>query len=177
MEKPEGKIVEVLIADSPAAPALSVNRVRAVPGLGLEGDRYFKGGGTFSPHPQKPDFELTLVQLEHIEAFAASAAIAFTAHDARRNLVTSGVDLNSLVGREFRIGDVVIRGLRLCEPCNYLATQTTPAVLRGLVHKGGLRAQILTEGEIRVGDSIIEIFRGASSPGDRPRQNKMENIP
>jgi MOSC domain-containing protein YiiM len=179
LEKPVGKIVEVLIAESPAAPALSLDRVRAVPGLGLEGDRYFKGGGTFSPHPQKPDFELTLVQLEHIEAFAESAAIAFTARDARRNLVTRGVDLNSLVGREFRIGEVLIRGLRLCEPCNYLATQTTPAVLRGLVHKGGLRARILTEGDIRVGDSIVEIFQGGGLCGSvlPTREQKRINPP
>lgn len=90
--------------------------------------------------------------------FASSSGVAFTAKDARRNLVTLGADLNSLVGREFRIGSVLIRGLRLCEPCNYLAKQTSPEVLRGLLHKGGLRAQILTEGEIRVGDSLVEVL-------------------
>ena len=71
--------------------------------------------------------------------------------------MTEGVDLNALVDREFTIGEVRIRGIRLCEPCNYLAKQSSPEVLRGLVHKGGLRAQILSAGEIRIGDSLIEV--------------------
>jgi MOSC domain-containing protein YiiM len=149
-------IVEILIAASPEVPVVSQSSVRAVPGRGLEGDRYFNGVGTFSPQPQKPDYELTLIQQEHIEKFAAVSPIPFTAHDARRNLVTVGVDLNALVGREFRVGDVLMRGIRLCEPCNYLAKQTSEAVLRGLVHQGGLRAQILSEGEIRVGDRLLD---------------------
>lgn len=149
-------VVEILIASGPSAAAVSVERVRAIPGSGLEGDRYATGTGTFSAHPQKPDGELTLVQLEHLESFAAATGIPFTTRDARRNLVTTGIDLNGLVGREFRIGAVRIRGLRLCEPCNYLAKQTSPEVLRGLVHKGGLRAQILSEGFICVGDALID---------------------
>lgn len=149
-------IVEILLADSPASPAVARPAARAVPGRGLEGDRYFAGAGTFSPRPQRPDFEVTLIQREHLEAFAAAAGIAFAPRDARRNLVTVGVDLNGLVGREFTVGEVRIRGVRLCEPCAYLARQTTPEVLRGLLHKGGLRAQILSEGEIRVGDPVVE---------------------
>ncbi len=128
-----------------------------MPDRGLEGDRYFTGTGTFSPSSPKPDYELTLIQLEHVETFQSSSGRAFPARDARRNIVTRGVDLNALVGREFKIGDVLIRGIRLCEPCNYLAKQTFPDVLRGLVHKGGLRAQILSEGWIHVGDSVFEI--------------------
>lgn len=148
-------ILEILIAASPDAPMLSIPSVRAIPGRGLEGDRYFLGNGTFSPHPQKPDFEITLIQQEYIEAFAKQSGIAFIAHDARRNLVTSGVDLNALAGHEFMVGIVKLRGIRLCEPCNYLAKQSSPEVLRGLVHQGGLRAQILAEGEIRVGDNLV----------------------
>jgi MOSC domain-containing protein YiiM len=136
---------------------VSRQSVRAVPGHGLEGDRYFSGAGTFSPNPGKPDYEVTLVQQEHIDAFAAQSGLPFTAHEARRNIVTRGVDLNALVGREFRIGSVMIRGIRLCEPCDYLAKATFPEVLQGLIHKGGLRAQILSEGEIRVGDSLVEV--------------------
>ncbi len=150
------RVVEILVADSPASPAASLQAACAVPGRGIEGDRYFNGAGTFSPHPQKPDFEITLIQREHVEAFAAASGIAFVPRDARRNLVTVGVDLNALVGREFTVGEVRIRGIRLCEPCAYLAKQTSPEVLRGLVHKGGLRAQILSEGEIRVGDPVVE---------------------
>jgi MOSC domain-containing protein YiiM len=151
------QVVEILIADSPASPAVSKGSVRAVPGRGLEGDRYFGGNGTSSPDPQRPDFEVTLVQREHVEDFASISGVAFSPRDARRNLVTVGIDLNSLVGRQFRVGSVLIRGVRLCEPCNHLAKQTSPNVLRGLVHKGGLRAQILSEGEIRVGYPIVEV--------------------
>jgi MOSC domain-containing protein YiiM len=154
------RIVEILVAASPDSPAVAQASVRAVPGRGLEGDRYFNGTGTFSPHPQKPDFEVTLIQREHVEAFASSSGIAFTARDSRRNLVTDGADLNALVGREFRIGSVLIRGMRLCEPCSHLAKRTSPEVLRGLLHRGGLRAQILSEGEIRVGDPLVEVAPG-----------------
>jgi MOSC domain-containing protein YiiM len=140
----------------------SLSAVRALPGKGLEGDRYFKGVGTFSPHPPKPDFEITLVEKEKIEAFASEASLPFTASHARRNLVTEGVDLNALVGKEFRVGEVRLRGMRLCEPCGYLAKTTFPETLRGLVHKGGLRAQIVTEGTIRVGDAVIVVPRERS---------------
>jgi len=153
------QVVDIITAESPAAPAVSQASVRAVPGQGLRGDRYFSGTGTFSPHPQKPDFEVTLIQKEHIDAFALSAGITFTARDARRNLVTAGLDLNALVGREFQVGSVRIRGIRLCEPCSHLAKLTSPEVLRGLLHKGGLRAQIITEGEIRVGDPVARLAR------------------
>jgi MOSC domain-containing protein YiiM len=147
-------VIEVLIANSPTSPMNSVPFAHAVPGKGLEGDRYFLGGGTFSPQPQKPDFELTLIEQENIDAFAAESGLSFNASLTRRNIVTDGIRLNELAGRDFRIGSVRIRGLRLCEPCNYLAKTTFGAVLQGLVHKGGLRAQIISEGTIRVGDSI-----------------------
>jgi len=148
-------VVEILIADSPASPTTSRMNARAVPGKGLEGDRYFGGTGTFSPHPQRPDFEITLIEKEKIEAFAIEAGLPFTASHARRNIVTEGLDLNALAGSEFLIGEVRLRGIRLCEPCSYLAKTTFAETLRGLVHKGGLRAQILSEGTIRVGDPIV----------------------
>jgi MOSC domain-containing protein YiiM len=148
-------VVQILVAASPAEPVVAVREARAIPGAGLEGDRYARGTGTFSRHPQVPDGELTLVEIEHIEGFSARTGVPLTAVDVRRNLVTCGVELNALVGREFSVGAVRIRGIRLCEPCNYLAKKTSPEVLRGLVHKGGLRAQIVTEGVIRVGDSIV----------------------
>jgi MOSC domain-containing protein YiiM len=150
-------IFQILIADSPASPMVSQPEGRALPGRGLEGDRYCSGKGTFSPDPQQPDFEITLIENEKIDEFAARSGLPFTASQARRNLVTEGVDLNSLVGREFLVGVVRLRGIRLCEPCSYLARTTFPETLRGLVHKGGLRAQILTGGAIRVGDAVVEL--------------------
>ena len=148
------RVIEILVASSPSSSMESRDSVRAVPGRGLEGDRYFFGLGTFSPNPHKPDYEVTLIQKEHIESFQAASALPFTSKDARRNLVSEGVDLNSLVGKDFTIGSVRMRGIRLCEPCNYLAKSSFPEILQGLVHKGGLRAQILSEGVIRVGDPI-----------------------
>ena len=133
----------------------SREEVRATPGKGLEGDRYYLGCGTFSPKPQKPDYEVTLIQKEHIDDFRTASALPFTSKHARRNLVSEGIDLNALVGREFSIGPVRMRGIRLCEPCNYLAKSSFREVLQGLVHKGGLRAQILSEGTLRVGDALI----------------------
>lgn len=149
------RLVEILIAASPSSPMECRTSVRALPGRGLEGDRYFSGIGTFSPNPQKPDYEVTLIQKESIETFQSASALPFTSRHARRNLVSEGVDLNSLIGKDFYVGVVRLRGIRLCEPCNYLAKNSFPEVLQGLVHKGGLRAQILSEGMMRVGDPIV----------------------
>lgn len=151
-------LAQILIAESPAAAMRSVIEACAVPGRGLEGDRYFLGVGTFSPTPFRPDFEITLIEREKIEAFAHASGLPFTAEQARRNLVTAGADLNSLVGREFLVGEVRLRGLRLCEPCNYLAKISFPETLKGLVHQGGLRAQIVSGGWLHVGDNVREII-------------------
>jgi MOSC domain-containing protein YiiM len=151
-------VSQILIAESPASPMTSQSEVRAVPGKGIEGDRYFGGIGTFSKHPQKPDYEITLVEQEKIDAFAIENGLPFTAFHARRNLVTEGVDLNALAGKEFLVGEVRIRGIRWCEPCSYLAKTTFPETLSGLVHKGGLRAQIVSEGVIRVGDKVVVLW-------------------
>jgi MOSC domain-containing protein len=148
------RIVEILISSSPASAMECRESVRAIPGRGLEGDRYFSSLGTFSPQFHKPDYEVTLIQKEHIEAFQVASALPFTSKHARRNLVSEGVDLNLLVGKDFSVGSVRLRGIRLCEPCNYLAKRTFPEVLQGLVHKGGLRAQILSEGVMRIGDPV-----------------------
>jgi hypothetical protein len=113
-----------------------------VPGKGLEGDRYFEGKGTFPPDPQKPDFELTLIEQEQIDAFASASGLPFTAAQARRNLVTIGVDLNEPAGREFPVGAVRVRGIQLCDPCSHLASGEFPETPGGLVHKGGLRAKV-----------------------------------
>jgi MOSC domain-containing protein YiiM len=130
----------------------SVAQVAAIPGQGLEGDRYALKRGTF--YKPEPDYELTLIEAEAIEAIKRDYQIDLPAGDARRNIVTRNLPLNHLVGREFTIGDVRIRGLRLCEPCDHLQKLTGKPVIKGLLHRGGLRAQILTSGTIRVGDTI-----------------------
>ena len=148
------RISEIFIAESPASEMKAVQDVRAVAGRGLEGDRYYFGRGTFSPNPMRPDFEITLIEKENIEAFAQATGLPFTAADARRNVVTEGIRLNDLVGKELLLGEVAIRGIRWCEPCAHLAKSSFSEIMDGLVHKGGLRAQILVSGRIRTGDAI-----------------------
>ena len=150
----EGTVISINIAPEAEALMQSVSEVRAVPGQGLEGDRYFDHKGTFSK-PQ-PDRELTLIEAEAIEALRSEFQVDFGLSASRRNIVTRGVPLNHLVDKEFWIGDVKARGLRLCEPCAHLQRLSHPKVLPGLVHRGGLRAQILTEGMIRVGEVVKE---------------------
>ena len=97
---------------------------------------------------------LPIVNREAVKALKRDYGIELTPGESRRNITTSGVPLNHLVGREFRIGDARVRGLRLCEPCSYLEKATGKGVIAGLKHRGGLRAQIIADGEIRVGDAI-----------------------
>src|SRR5688572_18931434 len=141
-------VVQILIAPAATAAMEPRTSTLAVPGKGLVGDRYFDCAGTFSPKPQKAEFELTLIEREQIERFAHESGLPFTAEHARRNIVTEGVDLNALVGREFFVGKVRARGIELCEPCSHLARLTFQERLDGLVHKAGLRAQVLSEGII-----------------------------
>src|SRR5712692_9166223 len=148
----EGTVISINSAPQAEAPMRSVNEVRAIPGRGLEGDRYFFRQGTF--YKPQPDRELTLIEAEAIEALRNEFQVEFDLGASRRNVVTRGVPLNHLVGREFLIGDVKVRGIRLCEPCDHLQRVTGKHVIKGLRHRGGLRAQILTQGTIRVGDSV-----------------------
>ena len=131
-----------------------VHRVRALAGRGLEGDRYADGAGTFSPRgAHRPGYELTLIAAEVVEELTArDAALDFAS--TRRNVLTRGIDVNALVGRDFRIGDVRCRGLRLAEPCAHLERLQGPGLLRPLIHRGGLRVDILTDGHIAQGSPI-----------------------
>jgi MOSC domain-containing protein YiiM len=149
-----GKVHAIHIAAAAKAPVEALEQVAAIPGAGLDGDRYAEHRGTFSK--PKPDHELTLIEWEAIEAMRRDYQIEIGPGESRRNITTSGVPLNHLVGREFMIGDVRIRGIRLCEPCDHLQRLTGKSVIEGLLHRGGLRAQILTAGTIRVGDAITE---------------------
>lgn len=121
-------------------------------GRGIAGDRYFARTGTFSVSEQHGQ-QLTLIEGEVLDALR-DEGLALTPADARRNVVTRGIDLNALVGVEFRLGAVRCVGRRLCEPCSHLQRLTGEALLRPLVHRGGLRADILTDGTVRVGDAI-----------------------
>ena len=138
-------------------------QVEAIAGRGLEGDRYFHGTGYWSNH-SGVDRDVTLIEIEAIEALERERKIRIAPGAARRNLVTRGVPLNHLVGSEFQVGGVRLHGTRLCEPCQYLESLTTPGVFSGLVHRAGLRARIIAGGAIQVGDLIAEWLREWPAP-------------
>jgi MOSC domain-containing protein YiiM len=149
-----GSLVAIQIGRQAEGRLESVAEVRAIPGRGLEGDRYFRGEGSFSKNPGGGR-QVTLVASEMLELLQTEHGIALQAAETRRNLVTKGVLLNELVGQVFQVGTVRMKGVRLAEPCNHLERLTRPGVMKGLVHRAGLRADILDEGVLRVGDKIV----------------------
>jgi MOSC domain-containing protein YiiM len=150
----EGTVVSLHIAPTGAAPMQSVARVRAVAGRGLEGDRYFNQLGTYSNHPGAGR-HVTLIEIEAIEALRRDYGIDLAPGLFRRNIVVRGVAVNHLIEREFTVGQVILRGMRLCEPCSHLEKLSRQGAMRGLIHRGGLRAEIATGGMIQAGDSIV----------------------
>ena len=150
-------VMAIYIASSGAAPMRPVVSVQAVAGKGLEGDRYHRQLGTYS-NETGSGREVTLVEIEAIEALKKDYDVSLEGGQSRRNIITRGVALNHLVQRNFQIGDVVLRGTRLCEPCFHLEKLTAKGAMRGLIHRGGLRAEIIKGGTIRVGDVIALSF-------------------
>jgi MOSC domain-containing protein YiiM len=149
----EGTVVSIYIAPTGAAAMKALDQVQSVAGRGLEGDRYFAGLGTYSNDPGSGR-HVTLIEIEATEALKREYGVEMVVGQSRRNIVTRNVALNHLVGREFLVGAVLLRGMRLCEPCAHLEKLTARGALRGLIHRGGLRADIITGGTIRIGDSI-----------------------
>jgi hypothetical protein len=143
-----GTVEAICVASSAGEPVQMSDAVHAIAGRGLDGDRHVYGTGTFPSGP--PGSALTMIEAEVCESF--DPPLANDEH--RRNLVTRGIDLNGLVGREFTIGAVKCRGMRLCEPCTVVQRYAGRPVLRALVHRGGLRADILEDGEIKLGDQV-----------------------
>jgi MOSC domain-containing protein YiiM len=150
-----GRVEAIRISRSAGAPLETVWRVAAHAGGGLEGDRYHVGTGEFSDKPGSGR-GLTLVAAEVIDQVnKENPGLDLTAAETRRNVTTRGISLDSLVGREFRVGRVRCMGVRLAEPCSYLQGLLGKPVLTLLVHRGGLRADILEDGEIAVGDEVV----------------------
>ena len=145
--------MSIHIAPAGAAPVISVGEIQAIVGKGLEGDRYYLQTGTYSKTPGSGR-EVTLIEVEAIEALRREYQIDIDAAQARRNIVTRGAALNHFIDREFAVGDSVLRGTRLCDPCAHLEELTAKGVMRGLIHRGGLRAEVVRGGTIRVGDVI-----------------------
>jgi MOSC domain-containing protein YiiM len=145
----EGSVEAIFISGERGELPQPIESVVAVAGKGLVGNRYFDTG-----YPGK---ELTLIEAEALEALEAEHGIRLDAAASRRNVLTRGVRLNDLVGQRFRVGELECRGIELCEPCVTLEAMTEPGVIKGLVHRGGLNAEIVVGGELRPGDAVTPL--------------------
>ena len=150
-----GTLVSIYTTPDAGAPMESHDEATAVAGSGLVGDRYSAGAGTFSGN-EGAGREVTLIAREGIEA-ANRDGVTIEPHETRRNLVTEGIDLDELVGRTFAVGEAILVGVRDCPPCAYLEKVTRPGVRVALDKRGGLRADVVRDGVIRVGDKISEV--------------------
>ncbi|HKT83613.1 MAG TPA: MOSC domain-containing protein [Solirubrobacterales bacterium] len=150
-----GSVEHIHVAAHAGAAMAAKQEVRAIPGRGLEGDRYFTGIGRWSETPGGAR-EVTLVEAEELGNLLALDGIRLDPGATRRNVTTRGIRLNDLVGKRFTVGSVLCEGVRLCEPCEYLQGLIGQPILEPLVHRAGLRAVILSEGVIKVGDSVQE---------------------
>jgi MOSC domain-containing protein YiiM len=149
----EPSVVAIYLHRTTAGPMDPVESASAQAGAGLEGDTYFQDSNQ-KTRTSGSDREVTLIESEAVEAATRESGIPLSVAESRRNVVTRGVSLNALVGQEFEIGGVRLRGIRPCDPCSHLEALTRPGVLKALVNRGGLRAQVLEGGTIRVGDRV-----------------------
>lgn len=148
-----GALLAIHIAPEASAPMVELDAARLIEGIGIEGDRYAAARGTYS-HKPHADRQVTLIEIETLDALRRDHGIDLAPHETRRNLTTAGVPLNHLVGREFRIGEVVLVGGRLNVPCLYLEDLLGKPVFKPLIHRSGLNCRIVKGGTIRPGDSI-----------------------
>lgn len=144
-----GTVRQIFIATKGGADMSSLADAELLAEQGLTGDRYA------GPHnAATPERQVTLIEAEHIQGFVRETGLALAEHAMRRNIVTENVALNAFCGQRFAIGPVLLEGIELCEPCAGLARSTYPEVLKYFVHRGGLRARVLSSGRIAVGDAI-----------------------
>jgi len=157
----DGRLLAIAIHPSKSAPMVPRDSVAAVAGSGIVDDYYSlgkHGSGII-----QPDQEVTLIEAEAIAAACQDYQLIFDHLTSRRNLLTEGVPLNHLVGKEFSIGEVILRGVELCEPCGHLEKLTIPGIKRALIHRGGLRAHVVRSGTLHIGDQIAPIHTGQVS--------------
>ncbi len=135
----------------------SRQEVKAVAGKGLEGDRYLTGTGYYSGNIEW-DSSVTLIESEAFETFERDYGFKLPPESLRRNIVTKGISLNTLIGQKFTIGQVTLEGLKPWPTCRYIVEMTgRQEVLAGFANSGGIGAEILISGIIRVGDPIIKL--------------------
>jgi len=149
-----GRVLHIHIAPAAGAPMEAPERVEARAGGGLVGDRYDLRTGHWSPIKRRGDW-LSIIEQEEIDRLASSWGLALAPGESRRNLTTQGVRLDSLLGKRFRVGPVLCYGVRHCEPCTYLEQLLGREIIYPLVHRSGIRVEILEGGSIAIGDSVV----------------------
>lgn len=153
---PAGEVVGIHIASDAAAPMRPVESAAVLAGRGIAGDRYAHSRGTYSrgDRDHRPERQITFIEQEALDAVRRDHGLEVDPGDTRRNVLTRGVALNHLVGREFSVGNVRFRGVELCEPCRHVEEVSGRPIRKPLVHRGGLNAEVLEDGRIAVGDPI-----------------------
>ena len=165
-----GTVEGIFTTPGAGRPMISYPEATAVAGRGLLGDRYHDGVGYSSERPSEGGGrEVTLIEAEELEQLRAERGVELTPIESRRNVVTRGIRLLDFIGRRFRIGEVVCEGVKICEPCTYLEELTGKPVNEPLVHRAGLRANVLVGGTVRIGDAVeaMEAAELATSPAGR----------
>jgi MOSC domain-containing protein YiiM len=168
-----GSVVEIWLAGAAAEPMRRVPSAEAVTGLGLAGDRYALGGGTWAQYPDL-EKQVTLIDRDEVAAVAAATASDLSTGDTRRNVVTTGIDLPSLVGRWFTVGDALLFGMKRCPPCTHLERLTGIRLVKAMVHRGGINAAVFAGAPISEGAPVRPVSddeaarRGAPTGADHP---------
>ena len=168
-----GVLTGIWLTPETAAPMRRVPSAQLLAGRGLEGDRYALGGGTWAQYPDL-EKQLTLIDAADVAAVAAEVGVPLTPGDTRRNLVTAGVDLPSLVGRWFAVGDALLFGVKRCPPCTHLERLTGARLIKAMVHRGGINAAVFSGAPITEGAVVRPVGeeeaarRGAPTGADRP---------
>ncbi|MBB3082683.1 MOSC domain-containing protein [Geodermatophilus sabuli] len=168
-----GVVTGIWLTEAAAAPMRRVRSARLLAGRGLEGDRYALGGGTWAQYPDL-EKQLTLIDAADVAAVAAEVGTELTPGDTRRNLVTAGIDLPSLVGRWFAVGDALLFGMKRCPPCTHLERLTGARLVKAMVHRGGINAAVFAGAAIAEGAPVRTVpeeepvRRGAPTGPDRP---------
>lgn len=154
-EKGTGTVEAIYVTSSAGNAMQPLQEAEAIAGQGIAGDRYLSGTGYYSNRPL-PDGsrQITLIETEELERLQRESGIRLDPAESRRNILTRFISVNDLIGERFRVGDILCEGIRICEPCTYLEKLTGKRVMRPLVHRGGLRARIVSGGTIRIGDEL-----------------------
>jgi MOSC domain-containing protein YiiM len=151
-----GTVEHIHIAPEAARPMVALAEAEMIMGQGIAGDRYAGKSGRYSDYPGAGR-HVTIIEIEVLEDIAQSLGIALLPHESRRNLTTRSIRLNPLVGKKVQIGPVVLDVIRFCDPCVYLQTMLGKPVLKPLVDRAGIRCDVITGGQIKVGDSITVV--------------------